>query len=92
MLTLTPGGHYDFASGSSLAAAQVSGVVALLLAQSPHQSAAQLRTLLERSAASVDAPSGVILSVNACAALALARQACSPAQLMGARPDGPSRR
>ncbi len=31
ILTLTPGGHYDFASGSSLAAAEVSGVAALLL-------------------------------------------------------------
>ena len=30
ILTLTPGGHYDYASGSSLATAHVSGVVALL--------------------------------------------------------------
>lgn len=31
ILTLTPGGHYDFASGSSLAAAEVSGIAALLI-------------------------------------------------------------
>src|SRR5262245_61924563 len=31
LLTLAPGGRYDFENGSSLAAAQVSGVVALLL-------------------------------------------------------------
>ena len=31
ILTLTPGGHYDFASGSSLSAAEVSGIAALLL-------------------------------------------------------------
>ena len=33
ILTLLPGGHYDFASGASIATAQVSGVVALMLAQ-----------------------------------------------------------
>ena len=31
ILTLLPGGHYDFASGDSIATAQVTGVVALLL-------------------------------------------------------------
>ncbi len=36
VLTLVPGGHYDFASGSSLAAAEVSGIVALMLAERPH--------------------------------------------------------
>jgi subtilisin family serine protease len=30
ILTLTPGGHYDFVSGSSMAAAHVSGAVALM--------------------------------------------------------------
>ena len=36
ILTLLPGGHYEFASGSSLAAAHVTGTVALLLAQDRH--------------------------------------------------------
>jgi subtilisin family serine protease len=39
ILTLLPGGHYDFASGSSIATAQVSGVVALMLAKNPGLSA-----------------------------------------------------
>ena len=39
ILTSLPGGHYDFASGDSLATAEVSGVVALLLAQKPGLSA-----------------------------------------------------
>ena len=33
IVTLVPNGHYDFASGSSLATAQITGVVALLLAR-----------------------------------------------------------
>jgi len=36
VLTLVPDGRYDFLSGSSLAAASVSGGVALLLARTPH--------------------------------------------------------
>lgn len=35
LLTTVPGGGYDFLSGSSLAAAQVAGVVALLLERAP---------------------------------------------------------
>ena len=35
ILTLLPGGHYDFASGASIATAQVSGVIALMLAKNP---------------------------------------------------------
>ncbi len=35
ILTLAPGGHYDYASGSSLAAAQVSGALALLRSLQP---------------------------------------------------------
>ncbi len=41
ILTLLPGGHYDFASGDSIATAQVSGVVALLLAKNSGLSAAE---------------------------------------------------
>ncbi len=43
ILTLVPGGSYDFATGSSLAAAQISGTVALLRALSPGLGAAQAR-------------------------------------------------
>jgi hypothetical protein len=70
VLTLMPGGHYDFASGSSLAAAEISGIVALLLADRPHLGAAQVRSLLLHSSHRIDSPAGEISSVDACAALA----------------------
>ncbi len=49
VLTLVPGGHYDFASGSSLAAAEISGIVALVLSERPHLSANEVRGLLLRT-------------------------------------------
>ena len=70
ILTLVPNGHYDFASGSSLAAAQISGVVALLLARNQKLGIARMRSLLERSTEKHDTTRGPFLSVNACAALA----------------------
>jgi subtilisin family serine protease len=73
ILTLVPGGHYDFASGSSLAAAQISGIVALMLAEHPHLTASEVRNLLLHSSRRVDSPAGEILAVDACAALTDAR-------------------
>jgi subtilisin family serine protease len=70
ILTLVPNGHYDFASGSSLAAAQISGVVALLLARNQKIGIARMRTLLEQSTEKHDTTRGPFLSVNACTALA----------------------
>ena len=46
VLTLQPGGTYDYASGSSIAAAHVSGVAALLLAVDPRLDSDRLRQLL----------------------------------------------
>jgi hypothetical protein len=46
VLTLVPGGRYDFASGSSVAAAHASGIAALLLALQPRLPAPALRSLL----------------------------------------------
>jgi subtilisin family serine protease len=69
VLTLVPGGHYDFASGSSLAAAEVSGIVALMLSERPHLTASEVRTLLLRSSHRVATPAGEIHAVDACAAL-----------------------
>jgi len=66
ILTLEPGGHYDFGSGSSLAAAHVSAVAALLLSAQPELDAGAVRTLLERSHIAT-ADGG---SIDACAALA----------------------
>ena len=79
VLTLTPGGHYDFASGSSLAAAHVSGALALLVARQPHMAAAVLDQLLSSTSVPVPSESGPIDSINACGALAvmLARGSCA---------------
>ena len=55
-----------FRSGSSIAAAHVSGVVALLLSDDPDLSSKDIEGLLKKS--QTTAASGLI-SVNACAAL-----------------------
>ena len=70
VLTLTPGGHYDFVSGSSLAAAHVSGAAALLLAVNGRLDAAAIQGLLSRSSA---ADGSGVAAINVCAALALLR-------------------
>ena len=64
VITLVPGGSYDFVSGSSLAAAHVSGAVALLLAEHPELSPKDVGGLLRAGAS----------DVNACAALAALRR------------------
>jgi hypothetical protein len=84
VLTLVPGAHYDFASGSSLAAAQASAVVALLLARDRHLDAATLEQLLERTSHTVAATSGSFTTIDACAALVAIQQrgTCSSAPEM----------
>jgi hypothetical protein len=69
VLTLVPGAHYDFASGSSLAAAQASAVVALLLARDRRLAASQLEQLLARTSHTVSTVSGSFTTIDACAAL-----------------------
>ena len=70
IVTLVPNGHYDFASGSSLATAQVSGVVALLLARNQKLGINRLRELLTESTENHDTTRGPFRSVNACLAVA----------------------
>jgi len=70
IVTLVPNGHYDFASGSSLATAQVSGVVALLLARNQKLGISRLRELLTQSTENHDTTRGPFRSVNACVAVA----------------------
>lgn len=72
ILVAVPSDQYDFRSGSSLAAAHVSGVVALLLASAPDQSPDTIRNILQRSQPA-DAES--VVSINACDALNLAGSA-----------------
>jgi hypothetical protein len=69
ILTLLPGGHYDFASGASIATAQVSGVVALMLAKNPALSAATAYRLLQDTSSSAKAADGSVRGVDACAAV-----------------------
>ena len=62
VVTLVPGGRYDFLSGSSLATAHVTGAIALMLARSPKLDHDAIHGLLSRSADRS--------SINACAAMA----------------------
>ena len=84
VLSLAPDGHYDFFSGSSLAAAEVSGVIALLRSERPRLTGRDAAALLDASAA------GRSTGPNACAALAalLHRGPCSAvaAVATGVRP------
>ena len=68
-----PGGGFDYASGTSLSAAHVSGVIALLVAERPGLGRDDVQSLLMHSQADPDAP------VNACRALAqlLGRAGCA---------------
>ena len=71
ILTTQPGGGYDFTSGSSMAAAHVSGIAALLLAADPHLDANTVHELLLRTSKT----SNGMLQVNAAAAVASAQNA-----------------
>ena len=66
ILTTQPGGGYDFTSGSSMAAAHVSGIVALLLSISPRLDAHAVHDLLVQSSKT----SNGVVEVNAAAAVA----------------------
>lgn len=68
ILTLVPGGGYDFETGSSLAAGSVSGIVALLRARR-NVTAAEARALLAGSMRPAGATGGTLRSIDACAAL-----------------------
>jgi len=69
ILVAVPTDSYDFRSGSSLAAAHVSGVVALLLSIAPGHSPAMISNILRCSQVEVTGP---MVSINACDALNLA--------------------
>jgi subtilisin family serine protease len=62
---LLPGGRYDFASGTSLATAHVTGTVALLLGKNPKLSAAAAYQLLRDTTVHLEGGD----SINACAAI-----------------------
>lgn len=65
ILTTQPGGGFDFASGSSMATAHVSGIVALLLSLAPGLDAATVHDILLRTSSL----SNGVVQVNAAAAV-----------------------
>ena len=65
ILTLEPGGHYDYASGSSLATAYVSGAIALLLVLDHHLDAPALLGLLQKSQRGGNTPINICEAVSA---------------------------
>lgn len=69
ILTTQPDGGYDFTSGSSMAAAHVSGIVALLLSLAPKLDAQSIHDLLLQSSK----VSNGMLQVNAASAIAALR-------------------
>ena len=75
IMVAVPDNQYDFRSGSSLAAAHVSGVIALILSVSPDETTQTLKDILRQS--QVD--SGTAPSVNAHAAIQLAHSVSSRA-------------
>jgi subtilisin family serine protease len=89
ILTLVPGGHYDFASGSSLATAEVTGIVALLLADGRRLPAPKVQQILAHSSRQLVTAAGLLMSVNACAAVAnvLARPDCRITPEVTGRPQ-----
>ena len=71
VLTLVPPDGYDYLSGSSMAAAHVSGIVALLLERAPSLHAAEVESLLLRTARPAGrAGPDSVPTVSACDALA----------------------
>ena len=70
VLTLAPGGRYDFSSGSSIATGEITGVTALLLARKAGLDARQVHALLRDSTDTVTTAAGPARTVNACRALA----------------------
>lgn len=70
VLTLAPGGRYDFFSGSSIATGEITGITALLLARESGLDARRAHELLSAATDTVTTAEGPTRSVNACRALA----------------------
>ena len=82
ILTTTPDAGYGFLSGSSLAAAHVSGVIALLLERRPGLTGEEIAALLDATA--TPDPGGK--TINACRALARLAQTDACAAHSGLNP------
>jgi hypothetical protein len=93
ILTLMPGGHYDFASGDSIATAEVTGVVALLLAKNRSLTASATSKLLRDTSVRVGSSADATVHVDACAALAtlVVRGSCPPGSSIEEKMEPPPR-
>jgi subtilisin family serine protease len=81
VLTLAPGGRYDYVSGSSISTAMVTGVVALLLERNQRLQGDEVRTLLERTGfPGSDASTRIVDACDAVASLVRA-QGCRDIRL-----------
>ncbi|MDB6082417.1 MAG: hypothetical protein JWN43_298 [Gammaproteobacteria bacterium] len=69
ILTLLPGDHYDFASGDSIATAEITGVVSLLLAKDHALTSDAIHELLLRTSAHGSGAADGGEYVDACAAM-----------------------
>jgi subtilisin family serine protease len=85
ILTLLPGGRYDFASGTSVATAHVTGIVALLLAKNSNLTGAAVYRLLRDTTVHKDVGGGD--SVDACGAVTalIGHGICHNAASVGSR-------
>jgi len=74
IISTAPPNSYDFFSGSSLAAAEVTGIVALLLEKNPRLTPAQVRDILQKTSHPLAPPPGLpdppVAQADACAAVA----------------------
>ena len=74
ILSTAPHNSYDFFSGSSLAAAEVTGIAALLLEKNPKLTPAQIREILQKTSHPLGFPPGLpdppVAQADACAAVA----------------------
>jgi hypothetical protein len=81
VLTLAPGGRYDYVSGSSISTAMVTGVVALLLERNQRLQGNEVRTLLEQTGfPGRDASTRIVDACDAVASLVRA-QGCREIRL-----------
>jgi len=69
ILTLEPGGHYDFSGGSSIAAAHITGIAALLLALEPQLDGAKVQGLLAAATSSSSSGDACVNAESAVSAL-----------------------
>ncbi|MGH8138101.1 MAG: S8 family peptidase [Steroidobacteraceae bacterium] len=70
ILTLRPGGEYDFESGTSVAAAEITGVIALLLSANTHLGTDAIVSLLKETSGHGVSGAGDAASIDVAAALA----------------------